>query len=282
MKTLRNNKKQIYGSLNMTILNRSWNIVEQIRSNAPLVHSITNYVVMNNTANALLAIGASPIMAHAQEEMVEMVGISNSLVLNIGTLSEPWISSMLVAGKAAKAESKPVIFDPVGVGASTFRTQTCTKIIQEVSPDLIRGNPSEIMAMAGADGQTKGVDSMHATQTAEEAAKYLAEHFDCVVAVSGEQDMIVSATEIVWLQGGSPLMPKVTGMGCTASAICGACAAVADTTFDAAVAAMVIMNSAGGMAAAKADGPGSFQMHFLDALYSLDKDSLISNCTVKA
>ena len=266
----------------MTILDRAWNIVERIRSKAPLVHSITNYVVMNNTANALLAIGASPIMAHAQEEMQEMVGISNSLVLNIGTLSEPWISSMLIAGKAAKAESKPVIFDPVGVGASSFRTQACTNILQEVAPTIIRGNPSEIMAMAGADGQTKGVDSIHETQTAEEAAKYIAEFFDCVVAVSGERDMVISATENVWLRGGSPLMPKVTGMGCTSTAICGACAAVAESAFDAGVAGMVIMNAAGGMAAAKADGPGSFQMHFLDALYSLDKEALISHCTVEA
>ncbi|WP_320175658.1 hydroxyethylthiazole kinase [Maridesulfovibrio sp.] len=266
----------------MTILDRAWNVVERIRSKAPLVHSITNYVVMNNTANALLAIGASPIMAHAQEEMQEMVDISNSLVLNIGTLSQPWISSMLIAGKTAKAASKPVVFDPVGVGASSFRTQACTEILQEVAPTIIRGNPSEIIAMAGADGQTKGVDSMHETQTAEEAAKYLAEHFDCVVAVSGELDMIVSTTETVWLRGGSPLMPKVTGMGCTATAICGACAAVADSAFDAGVAGMVIMNSAGGMAAAKADGPGSFQMYFLDALYSLDKEALLSHCTVEA
>jgi hydroxyethylthiazole kinase len=265
----------------MTILNRAWNVVERIRSKAPLVHSITNYVVMNNTANALLAIGASPIMAHAQEEMQEMVGISNSLVLNIGTLSEPWISSMLLAGKAAKAASKPVVFDPVGVGASSFRTQACTKILQEVNPTVIRGNPSEIMAMAGAGGQTKGVDSTHETQSAEEAAKYLAENFDCVVAVSGERDMIVSATDTVWLRGGSPLMPQVTGMGCTSTAICGACAAVAESAFDAGVAAMVIMNSAGGMAAAKAEGPGSFQMHFLDALYLLDKKDLLSHCTVE-
>lgn len=266
----------------MTILNRAWNVVERIRSKTPLVHSITNYVVMNNTANALLAIGASPIMAHAQEEMQEMVNISNSLVLNIGTLSEPWISSMLVAGKTAKTKSKPVVFDPVGVGASSFRTQTCTKILQEVGPTIIRGNPSEIMAMAGADGQTKGVDSMHSTQSAEVAAKYLAEHFDCAVVASGEQDIVVSASETVWLRGGSPLMPKVTGMGCTATAICGACAAVADSAFDAGVAGMVIMNAAGKMAAAKADGPGSFQMHFLDALYSLDKKTLISHCTVEA
>lgn len=266
----------------MTILDRAWNVVEQIRSRTPLVHSITNYVVMNNTANALLAIGASPIMAHAQEEMQEMVGISNSLVLNIGTLSEPWITSMLVAGKAAKAESKPVVFDPVGVGASSFRTQTSTKILQEVGPTIIRGNPSEIMALAGADGQTKGVDSMHETQTAEAAARYLAEHFDCVVVVSGELDMVVSPANTVWLRGGSPLMPKVTGMGCTSTAICGACAAVAESAFDAGVAGMVIMNTAGGMAAAKADGPGSFQMHFLDALYSLDKDDLVSNCKVES
>lgn len=265
----------------MIILNRAWNIVELIRSRTPLVHNITNYVVMNNTANALLAIGASPIMAHAQEEMQEMVGISNSLVLNIGTLSKSWISSMLVAGKAANAASKPVIFDPVGVGASSFRMETSMKILQDVTPTIIRGNPSEIMALAGADEHTKGVDSMHKTQAAEDAAKYLAKHFDCVVVISGEQDMIVSAADTVCLRGGSPLMPRVTGMGCTSTAICGACAAVTESAFDAGLAGMAIMNAAGGMAAAKADGPGSFQMHFLDALYSLDKENLISHCAVE-
>ncbi|NDV19101.1 hydroxyethylthiazole kinase [Pseudodesulfovibrio sp. JC047] len=265
----------------MTLLARTWDIVERIRSKAPLVHNITNYVVMNNTANALLALGASPLMAHAQEEMQELAAISNSLVLNIGTLSEPWVSSMLVAGKAAKAASKPIIFDPVGAGASSFRTQTCTKILQEVAPTIIRGNPSEIMAVAGADGQTKGVDSIHTTQAAETAAEYLAEHFDCVVVVSGKRDMVVSTTETVWLQGGTSLMAKVTGMGCTSTAICGACAGVADSAFDAAVAGMALMKTAGGMAAAKADGPGSFQMHFLDALYSLNKEAIRANCTIE-
>ncbi len=141
-----------------------------LRSKSPLVHNITNYVVMNNTANALLSIGASPVMAHAIEEVKEITTISSSLVVNIGTLSEKWIDSMLLATKHAKELGKPIVLDPVGAGASKLRTETCKRIIEIACPDIIRGNASEIMALMDSNIQTKGVDSSHETNEALEIA----------------------------------------------------------------------------------------------------------------
>ncbi|MCX6621512.1 MAG: hydroxyethylthiazole kinase, partial [Acidobacteria bacterium] len=129
--------------------------VRRIRSEAPLVHNITNYVVMNTTANALLALGASPVMAHAAEEVEEMAAIARALVLNIGTLSPPWIAAMLLAGPVAVAGGKPMVLDPVGAGATRFRTETAQRLLEELRPDVVRGNASEIRALVYQDQTTK-------------------------------------------------------------------------------------------------------------------------------
>ena len=133
--------------------------LEEVRRQAPLVHNITNYVVMNTTANALLAVGASPVMAHAPEEVEDMVDIASALVINIGTLSEPWIESMLKAAKRAQKKGIPIVYDPVGAGATPYRTRTIHELIQAAAPSILRGNASEIMALAGDAAKTKGVDS---------------------------------------------------------------------------------------------------------------------------
>jgi hydroxyethylthiazole kinase len=249
--------------------------LQNLRNQTPLVHNITNYVVMNNTANALLSVGASPVMAHAAEEMEAMAGIASSLVINIGTLSKEWIEGMMTAGKTAHKRGIPLILDPVGAGATGFRTQTCHQIIKECKPDVIRGNASEIMALISSDVKTKGVDSTESSENAIELAKTLAKETGAVVSISGPVDYITDGASIFTIKNDIPLMPKVTGMGCTASALTGAVAAVCTDSLEAAATAMAIMAVAGEMTLPLAKGPGTFQAHFLDALYSMgDKEIL--------
>lgn len=240
-----------------------------IREKSPLVHNITNYVVMNNTANALLAIGASPVMAHATNEVADMVNIASSLVINMGTLSAPWVEAMVVAGQAAHQKGIPVIFDPVGVGATPYRTEVAMQIVEKCKPTIIRGNASEIMCLANENATTKGVDSTNTSASALEAAKKLAIATNSVVAISGDIDYITDGKTVYTVSNGSPLMPKVTGMGCTATAIVGAFAAVNSNALLAATNAMTIMGVVGEMAAIKSAGPASMQVAFIDGLYNI-------------
>jgi hydroxyethylthiazole kinase len=258
-----------------------WQDVERIRAAAPLVHNITNYVVMNTTANALLAIGASPVMAHAIEEVKEMTGLAGALVINIGTLSASWIEAMLEAGREAGRRGIPVVLDPVGVGATRFRTETALRLLREVAPAIVRGNASEIRALADSGHGTKGVDSTHAAGEALDAARSIAGQFRCVVAVSGATDMIVSDSATMRIHNGHPMMPRVTGLGCTATALTGAFAAVNSSPLEAAAHAMAVMGIAGEMAAERSPGPGSFQMHFLDALYLMRESDIRSRLWVE-
>lgn len=259
----------------------SWQYLQSIRQSAPLVLNITNYVVMNNTANALLAVGASPVMAHAVEEIEDMAGLASALVINIGTLSSPWIESMIRAGKAARYRRTPVILDPVGCGATAFRTGTAKRLIDEIGPTIIRGNASEIRSLVDQGGRTKGVDSLQIPAEIIDDAVALAKSAGCVVSVSGPEDLIVDGSRIAHVANGHPMMTRVTGLGCTASAITGAFAAAAPSAFEAAVAAMTIMGIAGEIAAGKSPGPGSLQMHFLDALYGLKEDDILASRRVR-
>ena len=248
-----------------------------LRTRQPLVHNITNYVVMNLTANALLALGASPIMAHAEEELDELLGLASALVLNIGTLSAGWIGSMHRAAEIAGRRGVPIVLDPVGAGASRLRTDTALALLGTAAPTVIRGNASEILALAGASGGTRGVDSTHAAHDAADAARQLAKAYGCAVAVSGAEDFITDGTTDLLLPGGHPLMPRVTGLGCTATAVVGAFAAVSATPFRAAVSGMAMMKTAGEIAARQAAGPGTFVPHFLDALHTVTPDQFAAS-----
>ncbi len=248
--------------------------LKKVRENAPLIHNITNYVVMNTTANALLSIGASPVMAHAKEEMKEMVSIASALIINIGTLSEKWIEAMHIAGKAAKERDKPVILDPVGAGATSLRTNTTKALIEEVKPDIIRGNASEILAIAKAQSSTKGVDSTASSDEAAEVAGELADQTGAVVSISGATDFITDGKDVHEVSFGHPLMGKITGTGCTASALSGVFSAVNKDFLTASTEAMITMGIAGEMAAKEADAPGTFLIKFLDALYKIDEKAI--------
>lgn len=246
-----------------------WADMQKIRMNGPLVHNITNYVVMNSTANALLAIGASPVMAHAAEEVEEMTGLASALVINTGTLSTPWIAAMSLAMAAAAAKGIPVILDPVGAGATKFRTATAERLISEGRPTIIRGNASEIMALCASETRTKGVDSLHSADEAVRAGREVLARSGAVISISGPSDIILGQDGSAVIRNGHPMMPKVTGLGCTATALTGAFAAVNASPFRAAAEAMAVMGMAGEIAAQKAGGPGTFQDLFLDALYNM-------------
>lgn len=248
--------------------------LQKVRASSPLVHNITNFVVMNNTANALLAIGASPVMAHAVEEVAEMTALASALVINIGTLSQDWTKAMAIAMTAAQDKSVPIIFDPVGAGATEFRTRTCLDLLDRTAPSVIRGNASEIMALAGDCVQTKGVDSSVAASEADHAAMALAEKYACVVSVSGPVDLVTDGNAIVRVRNGHPLMPKVTGLGCTATALVGAFCGINDDMLVATSHAMLTMGICGELSAAQASGPGTFQVYFIDALYNLNQEQI--------
>ncbi|MBU4404606.1 MAG: hydroxyethylthiazole kinase [Acidobacteria bacterium] len=248
--------------------------LELVRRQSPLVHNITNYVVMNLTANALLAVGASPVMAHAREEVEDMVNIASALVINIGTLSAPWIASMKKAARKAQKKGIPIIYDPVGAGATPFRTRTIRTLIQTVPPAIVRGNASEIIAIADDACKTKGVDSAAAADNALDSARWLSEKYGCVVCVSGATDYIIDKNGMVMIKNGHALMPKVTGLGCTATALCGAFAAVNPNYFATTTAAMAVMGIAGEIAAEKAKGPASMQVEFLDALFNMKGEEI--------
>jgi hydroxyethylthiazole kinase len=258
-----------------------WSAVTAIRQKAPVVHNITNYVVMNSTANALLSLGASPVMAHAAEEVAEMVNIASALVINIGTLSPAWVSAMFIAAAQARKRGVPVVVDPVGAGATRYRTETARALIREAAPAVIRGNASEIMALLEEQARTKGVDSTASSESALEYGRTLALQHGTVVCISGEVDYVTDGRSVTRIRNGHPLMPRVTGLGCTASALCGAFAAVNVSPFLATAEAMAVMGIAGEIAAGSSAGPGSLQLHFLDALYRLSEEDIRQRLNVE-
>lgn len=242
-----------------------------VREQKPLVVNITNYVVMNNTANALLAIGASPIMAHSRQEMAEMMHIAGSLVINIGTLDSEWIQRMLFAVEQANANNKPIVLDPVGCGASVLRTQTARTLAANTNNLIIRGNASEIIALAGEASQTKGVDALDSSDTALTAAQALVAQYQANVVISGEVDYVVTASQTISLRNGHHMMPYVTGMGCSLTALTGAFAAIGETSGLAATAIYAIV---GEIAAEQSAGPASLQLNIIDGLYHISAEQI--------
>lgn len=251
-----------------------WSDVRAVRERSPLVHNITNYVVMNFTANTLLAMGASPVMAHAANEVEEMASLAGALVINIGTLSDPWIEAMLLAGKKAKERGIPVVLDPVGSGATSLRTETTRRLVREVKPSIIRGNASEVLSIGSSGTVTKGVDSLHEVDQVAEIAKSTARQTRSVVAVTGKVDLITDGSRIIRCGNGHPLMGKVTGTGCAATATIAAFAAVTPDAMEAAAAGLAFFGLAGEMAASKTQSPGSFMIALIDALHDIRPEEL--------
>ena len=260
-----------------------WRDLSRVRELTPLVHNITNYVVTNTTANALLALGASPAMTHDPGEMRDMVAIANAVVVNMGTLTPTYVSAIPLALSAAAAKGVPVVLDPVAAGALPSRTDLALSWLAMFPVAVIRANAGEIMALAGVQAKARGVDSLEASDAALEAALSLAETFACVVCVSGAVDLVTDGDTVWRVRNGHPMMTRVTGMGCTASAITGAFAAVArgpgegdaaGTMLGFAASAAAVMALAGEIAAERAKGPGTLQLEFFDALYLLKREEV--------
>ncbi len=252
-----------------------------LRKKKPLIHNITNYVVMNYTANALLAMGASPVMAHAHNEVEDMVAFAGALVLNIGTLSDDWISSMIKAGKKASQLDTPIVLDPVGSGATPLRTKSAKSIISETSIKVIRGNASEILSLGDENSKTKGVDSIHSVEEAAEAARNLAQELRTTLAITGPVDLVTDGTRILRVSNGHPLMGYVTGTGCTATATIGAFLAVDNDPVSATATALSFFGLAGEIAAETASAPGTLSIRMLDALYTSTPEKLRESCRIE-
>ncbi|MFO1072761.1 MAG: hydroxyethylthiazole kinase [Geminicoccaceae bacterium] len=243
--------------------------VDRVRELSPLVHNVTNLVAMTFSANVLIAAGASPIMATAPEEAGELAGISAALVVNMGTLTRDWVEGAEAAIVGALAAGRPWVLDPVGVGASAFRRATGAALVAR-GPRIVRGNASEILALAGMGAQGKGVDSTQGAEAAAEAAADLATRLGAVVAVTGAVDLVTDGRRQLKIANGHPLLTRTTASGCALTGLIGAWAAVLEDPLEAAAGALAAYGVAAELAAGHAQGPGTFVPALLDALAALD------------
>lgn len=265
-------------------------MLTNLREKKPLVHHITNYVTVNDCANITLAIGASPVMADDIGEAADIAAIAGAVVLNMGTLNERTIPSMIAAGKSANAKGIPVVFDPVGAGASKLRNDTAASIISEVKLAVIRGNISEIRFIAGLQSQTKGVDASDSdiagADSAGQTAKELAQKLDCIVVVSGAVDAVSDGKKVILIENGHPMLGNLTGTGCMCSSLIGSfCGANPNDPFASAATAMICMGIAGEQAFEKAGqlGNGSFRAALHDAISKMNSQTIekLARCNEK-
>jgi len=255
-------------------------MMSKVRGKGPLVHFITNYVTVNDCANMCICCGGSPVMTDAVQDVEPMVGLASALVLNIGTLNERTVESMLVAGKEANRRDVPVILDPVGVGATPFRTETAERILREVKVAVIKGNHGEISVLAGLGGEVRGVDSVSGANDVAEAAKSLARRTGTIVAATGPVDYVSDGETVITLKNGSEYMATVSGTGCMVSGVVGAYVGANGVSLESVAAGISIMNIASEVAVSegKVFGPGSFKTKLFDAVYGLkgaDADRLL-------
>lgn len=259
-------------------------LLTKVQQTSPLVHNMTNVVVTNFTANGLYALGASPVMAYAPEEVADMAAIAGALVLNIGTLNRELVDAMIIAGQSANAHGVPVLLDPVGAGATRFRTESALRILSEVKVSLVRGNAAEVAHLIGEVREIKGVDAGNsAGSNHAELAVRAARELGTIVAITGEEDVITDGTEVRIITGGDALLTKVTGAGCLLTSVLGAFAAVEANLLLAGTAGLAFYGAAAAKAAERtADlGPGSFQVAFLDELAKLHPGSLEGYAAVR-
>ena len=274
----------------------------RLRQQQPLIHHITNQVVMNDTANATLCLGGLPVMAHAAEEVAEMVGQAGALLLNVGTLTAEQVESMYLAGRRANERGIPVVLDPVGAGATRFRTETSLALLDELQIAVLRGNLGEIAALAGQEGMVRGVESVAAAPgalgpggaDAQALAGELARRWRTVVAITRARDIVSDGGRTLGVDNGHPWLSTVTGTGCMATTAVAAFVAIEPDDLLAAAAALACYGLAAEMAAAQgaagadtrrskapgAFGPGSFKVALLDRLYHLSADDLAAGARI--
>jgi len=266
-------------------------LLKEVKEKNPLVHHITNYVTVNDCANITLAIGGSPVMADDIKEVCDMVTLASSLVINIGTLNSRSIEAMLAAGKKANELKIPVILDPVGAGATPYRTETARRIISEVKLAVIRGNLSEIKTLYGIETKTKGVDAYESDfedgqerERSKEMAKSLANKFNTVVAITGEVDIITDGKILYSVENGHNIMSKVTGTGCMCSSLIGSYLGSGDNKLTAALAGVVSMGIAGEIAYEgldkRKDGTGTLKVKIIDSIYNLSEAEIMKRSKI--
>ncbi|MEJ8544672.1 hydroxyethylthiazole kinase [Brevibacillus borstelensis] len=251
--------------------------LERVREKKPLVHNITNVVVTNFTANGLLSLGASPVMAYAREEVAEMARQAGAVVLNIGTLNQPEVEAMIIAGQAANQHQVPVIFDPVGAGATSYRTETARRILEEVNVSVLRGNAAEVAHVIGEKWSIKGVDVGEGNRDIVSLAKKAARHWSTHVVITGKEDVITDGHTAFVIKNGHPILTKVTGTGCLLTSVIGAFASIEQDLLTAGVSALVSYGVAAQLAAEKTEekGPGSFQLEFLNQLAMVSSEDIM-------
>jgi hydroxyethylthiazole kinase len=266
---------------NLDLAVRAGEALALLRQTRPLVHHITNFVVMNDTANVTLHVGALPVMAHAKEEVREMVRLAGALVLNPGTLEPDWVEAMLLAGREARALGIPIVLDPVGAGATSFRTETNLRLLADVGPTIVRGNAGEVGALTGAGGVVKGVESMAGPEDLAAVARQAALAWGATVAVTGPTDYITDGERLATCGNGSQWLTTLTGTGCTATTVVAAFAAVEADPVVATAAGLACLGHAAELAEAEARGPGSFKVALYDALYNMTPEALAAGAWLK-
>jgi hydroxyethylthiazole kinase len=258
-----------------------WEFLARVRREQPLVHHLTNWVTIYDCAQVVKALGGSPVMAHAREEVAEMAQAASALVLNVGTLSADFVTSMKLAARAANLRVIPVILDICGAGATAFRDQIGADLLRSVRIEVIKGNASEIASIAGEKVRTKGVDTAEVHRDLPQLAQRLARKYGSTVVVTGPTDIVTDGKETFLVCNGHELMAHVVGTGCMAASVIGAFAAVGSLLTSAAVSALACYGIAGELAAERARGPASFKQELVDALYSLDCDTVTRRAKIE-
>ncbi|MBN2161162.1 MAG: hydroxyethylthiazole kinase [Spirochaetes bacterium] len=254
-----------------------YSFLEAVRQKKPLVHHLTNWVTIYDCAQVVKSLGASPVMAHAPEEVADMAGLSSALVLNIGTLTSEFIESMKIAARAANKKGIPVVLDVCGAGATTFRDQKSFELLKSARVEIIKGNASEVARIAGRDVRTRGVDAAAVREDLGEIASLLANERDCVVAVTGEEDIVADPRSVFVVRNGHEMMARVVGTGCMAASVIGAFAGASpDRLSEAAAAGLACYGIAGELAAEECAGPAAFKERLMDRVFQLTADDVVT------
>lgn len=252
-------------------------ILTRVKEDQPLVHHITNNVTVNDCANVTLYWGGLPVMAYAKEEVAEMVNAAQTLVLNIGTLNHSQIEAMIKAGRAANRAGVPIIFDPVGVGATSFRTEAAQRILDELQIAVIKGNQGEISILAEGQGKVRGVESVGEYEGLVAKVKSLAVAEETVVVVSGVEDIITDGETVYRSNNGHQLMSQVVGTGCMLSSTLGVFAGVSDDYLTASLTAATAYSIAGEIASEISAKPASYKLAFLDSISEMTDEQIVKN-----
>jgi hydroxyethylthiazole kinase len=262
----------------LEIIREASELIIKIKENRPVIHHITNYVTMNDSANVVLAIGGSPIMANDPGEVIEVAAMAKALVLNMGTPNNNNLQSMLLAGKKAKEMKIPVVFDPVGAGATSFRREMCCRLIEDIKPDVIKGNLSEIMYMSNIGGFSCGIDSFADVDNGTEIVKKLAGNLNCVVAATGRRDIISNGSTTYIINNGHEMLSRITGTGCMTASLVGAFCSATENCLTGALGGIMAMGVAGQLAFDSLqpnEGTGMFKVRLFDNIYNLNREVFV-------